>query len=107
MPDRRRCTWLHPDKRPDRQPAHPAIRAAQAKIAAARTSRAYVPIVAHTGTRIRGTRIRRRGGPITEFDFAAEFDFVIVGAGSAGCLLANRLSADPGNRVLLIEGRRR
>ncbi len=33
----------------------------------------------------------------------AEFDYVIVGAGSAGCLLANRLSADPGNRVLLIE----
>ncbi|UMB72036.1 GMC family oxidoreductase [Mycobacterium paraterrae] len=33
----------------------------------------------------------------------AEFDFVIVGAGSAGCLLANRLSADPGRRVLLIE----
>lgn len=31
------------------------------------------------------------------------FDYVIVGAGSAGCLLANRLSADPGNRVLLIE----
>lgn len=33
----------------------------------------------------------------------AEFDFVIVGAGSAGCLLANRLSADPDHRVLLIE----
>jgi choline dehydrogenase len=31
------------------------------------------------------------------------WDFVIVGAGSAGCLLANRLSADPANRVLLIE----
>ena len=33
----------------------------------------------------------------------AEFDYVIVGAGSAGCLLANRLSADPDHRVLLIE----
>ncbi|MDG4666687.1 GMC family oxidoreductase N-terminal domain-containing protein [Mycobacterium sp. 236(2023)] len=33
----------------------------------------------------------------------AEFDFVIVGAGSAGCLLANRLSANPEHRVLLIE----
>jgi len=32
-----------------------------------------------------------------------EFDYVIVGAGTAGCLLANRLSADPSKRVLLIE----
>ncbi len=32
-----------------------------------------------------------------------QFDHIIVGAGTAGCLLANRLSADPSRRVLLVE----
>ena len=34
---------------------------------------------------------------------AGDFDYVVVGAGTAGCIVANRLSADPKKRVLLLE----
>ena len=32
-----------------------------------------------------------------------DFDYIVVGAGTAGCIVANRLSADPNNRVLILE----
>ncbi|MBS3670045.1 GMC family oxidoreductase [Vreelandella boliviensis] len=36
-------------------------------------------------------------------DNTSHFDYIVIGAGTAGCLLANRLSANPNNKVLLIE----
>ena len=40
-------------------------------------------------------------------DNSTEWDYVVVGGGSAGCAMANRLSADPNNKVLVLEAGRR
>jgi choline dehydrogenase len=54
--------------------------------------------VAQQLTRNAAGHTRRRAGV-----FVTEFDYVIVGAGPAGCVLANRLSANPEVSVLLVE----
>src|SRR6267142_1909031 len=70
---------------------------------------ARAPVIEQEGAAARPLLLRTSGplqlektvAPSTELD--DDYDYIVVGAGSAGCVVANRLSTDRNNRVLVLE----
>src|SRR6201982_1156680 len=56
-----------------------------------------------TATRYRVMALRKARRVNDMKQLEGDFVYIVVGAGTAGCILANRLSADPKNRVLILE----
>ena len=76
----------------------PIPRLRKATLAKPRRRRRAVSAARHAELRLEITAAARHRSRMD-----AQFDYIVVGAGTAGCLLANRLSADQSKRVLLLE----